>query len=58
MSVLDPRILGHMSDLLLRLAKAAIISGKEQITVKDLSPASLSKSIGWVHPNKRHVPPK
>ena len=51
-------ILGHMSELIRRLAKAAIISGKEQILVKDLSPASLKARIGWVHPTQRHVAPK
>ena len=51
-------ILGHMNDLLRRLAKHAIVMKTERITIKDLKPANLMNNIGWVHPNKRHVAPK
>lgn len=46
-------LLGHMHDLIKLLAEKAIDSGKEQITIEDLTPKALGE-IGWVLPSLRH----
>lgn len=49
-------VLGHMDSLLRRLARQAIETKAERITLASLSTKNLAK-IDWVHPSKRHQRP-